>query len=58
MMQLREIAIAALDGGRGLLKGAHPLGGPRLPFLKGLTGKPLGEHVGGKRCLARCRGLA
>jgi hypothetical protein len=58
MMPLREIAIAALDGGRGPLKGAHPPGGPCLPLLKGLAGQPLGEHVGVKRRLACRRGLA
>jgi hypothetical protein len=45
MMHLSEIAIAAFDGGRGALKGTHALAGPCLPILKGLEGKPLGEHV-------------
>jgi hypothetical protein len=58
MMHLREIAIATFDGGRGTLKGAHTLVGPRLPLLKGLARKPLGEPVVLKCRLARLPGLA
>jgi hypothetical protein len=50
--------MTAFDGGRGALKGAYALAGPRLPRLKGLKGKPLGEHVGVTRRLARLQGLA
>jgi hypothetical protein len=57
-MPVRERAMAALDGGRGPLRGTHTLGGLRLPLLKGLEGQPLGEHVVRKRRLARLQGFA
>jgi hypothetical protein len=58
MLHVRERAITAFDGGRGTLQGAPTLVGPRLPLLKGLDGKPLGEHVVLKRRVARLQGLA
>jgi hypothetical protein len=58
MMHLREIAIAAFDGGRSALKSTHALISPCLPLLKGLEGKPLGEHVVIQRGLTRLPRLA
>ena len=57
VLHLRQRAVASFDGRRGALKGSHALAGPCLPLLKGLAGKPLGEHVGVKRRLARLQRL-
>ena len=53
MRPLCERAIAAFDGRRGPLQGAHALASPCRPRLQGLEGQPLGEPGVVNRRLAR-----